>query len=85
MTANRKQALTVFAVILAAFYALQWFGAFESWTFRVEGFVGLLALMPLFLVAGVVWFGMEMLSSLRRIEAALQADPRVEAEFIHGS
>ena len=85
MTANRRQMLTVIAVIIAAFYALQFFGAFENWNFRVEGFVGLFALMPVFLVAGLVWFGREMLLALRRIEAALDADSRVAREFSNGS
>ena len=85
MTATRKQvAMVVIAVMLVLHITVGW-GIFGIDRFSpVEGIVSLLALLPIVAVGALIWFGIEVISSLRRIEAALESDT-IEPEFSHGS
>ena len=87
MTANRRQVQTVIAVVLGLFIVgvLSSFGTFGSGLFGAQGLVGLIALLPVFLVTGLVWFGREVFMSLHRIEAAVDSNSGIEREFSHGS
>ena len=85
MTANRKQTHTVIAVVLvlAIFGPLSASGFVRGFGVR-EVLVSTLALLPAAFVLGLVWFGAEVVSSLRRVEAAVR-DDSVEPEFTRGS
>ena len=51
----------------------------------VEGLVSLLALVPVVTVAALIWLGIEVVSSLRRIEAAIAGEASMKPEFTRGS
>lgn len=76
--------MIVIAVMLVLHITVGW-GIFGLDGFGfMEGVVSLLALLPIVAIGAVIWFGIEVISSLRRIEAALEADS-IEPEFAHGS
>lgn len=85
MTVTRKQAPKAIAVVLVLFIAilLSASGFARGFGFT-ELMVSSLALLPVLLIGGLIWFGFEVLSSLRRIEAAVH-DDSVEPEFTYGS
>ncbi len=84
MTANRKRATLVFAgaVFAVAVMALAmsnfWFG------FASVG-ISMIALWPMFMAAIIVWFGYEVLSSLRRIESIVEQRAEYPTKFNHGA
>jgi hypothetical protein len=85
MTADRKlmQSFIAAALVMFTLAALSAAGAFRG--LAPEGLVALLALWPVVLLGSAIWFGMEVLSSLRRIEATIAAAPSREPGFTHGS
>ena len=85
MAASRKQvAMIVIAVMLVLHITVGWrILGIERFS-PMEGVVSLLALLPIIAVGALIWFGIEVVSSLRRIETALQNDS-IEPEFFHGS
>lgn len=47
--------------------------------------VQLLSLWPVAIVVAIIWFGFEVLASLRRIEERIAATADERPEFMHGS
>ena len=43
------------------------------------------ALVPLVFIGGLIWFGVEVISSLHRIEAAVRDQNSINPEFTHVS
>lgn len=87
MAANRKQmAAIVIATMLVLYIAggFNYFGLSRGFG-PAEAIVSLMALLPLVLVGALIWFGVEVISSLRRIEAAVGDESSFESEFSHGS
>ena len=85
MTANRRQA-TALIVVAIGLSATGLGRAFGFHFVGMEAIVGLAALVPLALVVGLIWFGREVLMTLRGIESTLAAaDAQVTPEFTRGS
>jgi hypothetical protein len=82
MTAGSKRVLTVIAVTFVLYVTgvfgtlgiVRGFGPMES-------LVSLMALLPFVFIGGLIWFGIEVISSLRRIEAAVRDEDSIEPEF----
>lgn len=81
MTASRKRGLTVIAVVLVLYVTgvFSTLGIVRGFS-PVEGLVSLMALVPFIFLGGLIWFGIEVISSLHRIEAAVR-DDSIEPEF----
>lgn len=83
MTANRKQAVVIaFAATLVLYVTgmLSAVGIGRGFG-PMEGVVSLVALLPAILVGGLIWFGIEVISTLRRIESAVRDGNSIEPEF----
>ncbi|NND02381.1 MAG: hypothetical protein HKN91_06290 [Acidimicrobiia bacterium] len=85
MTASTKKVLAGI-VVVSVIYASGILGAIGIRGFSaVEGMVSLLALLPIFMVGALIWFAIEVISSLRRIESAIAGESSMEPEFSRGS
>ncbi len=82
MTAGRNGALTVIAVMFVLYVTgvFGTLGIVRGFS-PMEGLVSLMALLPLVFIGGLIWFGIEVISSLRRIEAAVRDEDSIEPEF----
>lgn len=82
MAASRRRVLVVIAAMLVLYVSglFGTFGIIKGFS-PIEGVVSLVALLPLVFIGGVIWFGVEVISSLRRIEAAVRDADSIKPEF----
>ena len=87
MTATRRQVTAAIAVFVGLLIVgmVRSFGTFSPTSFGPELIIGVLALWPVIMVVGLVWFGRAVLASLRRIERAVADNALGIPEFTHGS
>ena len=84
MAVIHRQATAVIVVVLGL-VVVGLVRGFTPQAFGMEALVGLVAVLPVFLVVGLIWFGREVLTSVRRIESAVANDAHIVPEFTHGS
>lgn len=87
MTANRRLTTAIIASVggLLILGQIGVFGRYSLRAFGVELYIAIAALLPVVLLVGIVWYGIEVLATLRRIEAATVHEADVEPEFTHGA